>query len=206
MKQKPLKFNRIVEGSFNDQAYLDAYIERGEFPAIHDQVAHLIRTAANEHEPAFDFGSCTGLLSVQAVALGRSQCIGIEGNELDFKRAMKLASMAVRFENFFINTDTMYHLKCLLDLMRPTLVIARRVLPEIHHNDSETLDILPGVLYSFGVNKIIVQGRVKVKNPKTPLFCTDKEVEVFAPFYKETQRYRQTALLEAVERGSENRV
>lgn len=196
MKNAPLKFNKITKGSFNDQAYLDAFLKDGTFPKIHDQVAHVIKTQTCENESAFDLGSCTGLLTVQAVKLGRSLCVGLEGNDLDYKRAVRIPQVIYR--KIFINTDTLERFKFLLEKYSPTLIIARRVLPEIHHNDSKTLDLLPGLLYKNGVKKIILQGRVKVKNPKTPLFCTDREVEVFAGYYRETHRHLQTALLEAI--------
>jgi hypothetical protein len=196
MKRPPITFKRIVKGSFNDQKYLDAYRQRGEFPSIHNQVATVLERYANEHEPAFDLGCCTGLLSVRAVALGRSHCVGIEGNKFDLSRAPKVPN--VTYANFFLNTGTIGSFWSLLNSHRPTLIIARRVLPEIHHNNTETLVIIPGMCHKMGVKKIIVQGRVRAKNPKTPLFCVDKEVEVFAKHYRETQRMGQTALLEAI--------
>ena len=191
----PQRFTRVVKGSFNDQRYIADYHQKGLFPQIHDQVAHLVKEYANESEPCIDLGSCTGLLGIQAVELGRSFCVGIDGNPFDFNRAVP--HPRVKYYNLYIGRKTLVAVAEILKKYRPTLILARRILSEIDYYDDQIMGILPGLFHQHGVKKIILQGRVKVKNPKVRLYCTEEEIKPFEGYFKVTQTYKQSALLEA---------
>jgi len=177
--------------SFSDPAYVQAYVAMREFPKIHAPVAEAITLFASEARGAIDFGSCTGLLSAQAVALGRSFCLGIEGNRSVIERAV--AHPRVRYFNFYIATDTLSRLDTILTEFKPTLLIARRVFPEIDLYDGETFNALPELLHRCGIKKIILQGRNPVANPRTRLYSAEKEAEALSSCYE--RRYSKRSVI-----------
>jgi hypothetical protein len=187
----------VVSGSFNDQKYIDQWKKSGQFPTIHDQVAYLVKNFASEREPAIDIGACIGILAVRNVEEGgRSFCVGIEGNEFDYSRAIRHANVA--YHKFYISTSTLDHFEKVLAKYKPSLLTARRVISELDAFDPKVMDVFPQVCRKYGIKKIVLQGRVKVKNPKVRLYCTEKEIEPFLGQYAVTQTYKSAALLEAL--------
>lgn len=178
---------------FASQEYIDDYVNYGQFPKIHDNIAYLIKKYANENEPCIDLGSCTGLLSVRSIACGRSFCVGIEGNKNNFERAIRHPKVA--YENFYINSDTIVTLDAILKKFNPTLVIARRSLPEIMANDPCTIDKLTSVLYNNNAFKLIIEGRVPVKNPANSLYSVDEEIKAVSKYYKLENKFKSCAYL-----------
>lgn len=188
------KFNRIVKGSFNDQKYIDNYLKIGSFPKIHDDIALMVRNYANEKEPCFDIGSCIGILAVRNVVCGRSFCLGIEGNKFDFDRAIKHPK--VSYKNYFIEESTFDKFIQDLQKYKPTLITARRVISEIGFYKTETVNSFAEILKSNGVKKIILQGRVPVKNPTVELWNSELEVKALSKFFKPIKKYKDVYLLE----------
>ena len=149
VNKMPQRFTRVVKGSFNDQHYIADYHQSGAFPQIHDQVAHLIKNYASENEACIDLGSCIGLLGIQAVELGRSFCVGIDGNPFDFKRAVPHPK--VKYYNLYVGRKTLPAITEILKKFNPTLILARRILSEIDYYDDQIMGILPGLFRELGV-------------------------------------------------------
>ncbi len=195
MKIKPHStFKRPVKGSYNSQELIDQYLLEGKFPKIHDHIGKLIKYHAAENEPCLDLGSCIGLMAIQNISLGRSFCLGIEGNKFDYQRAVP--HKQVRYENFFISPETEGRLIEALVEVKPTLITARRIFPEISTFGIDFIHHLAIVFKKHGVNKIVLQGRVKVKNPKTKLYSVEQEIECFKDHYNVKELFRQCCVLE----------
>lgn len=188
------EFKKSVPGSYNDQVYIDTFHKTGKFPKIHNDIANIIRKVAPMPEPCIDLGSCTGLLAIQSIKLGRSLCIGIEGNKSDFKRA--ISHPKVKYENFYISPDTLGQLSVILKKHHPTLVIARRVIPEISLNNVNIIHQLSTLLAENGVKYIVLEGRQQTRNPKAILYNAIEEAKCFMFEFQPIVKYKNCIALE----------
>lgn len=179
---------------FDDDAYIRNFETNGKFPAIHEDISHIISKYASEKEPCIDIGACTSLLSIQAVCLGRSLCVSVEGNRAFYEKAVKYPNV---FQYRLLITKT--HLSKLEDLIieyKPTLLIARRILPELADRGIELVQEVAKILFQNNVQKIVLEGRKPTKNATNILPNADKEVEALSDFYKLKHAYKQVRLLE----------
>lgn len=179
---------------FDDNAYIEAYQKYGIFPAIHEDVAYMIRNHANEQEPCIDIGACTSLLSVQAVALGRSLCVAVEGNRAFADKAVQHTKVVQ--ERLLITDLNLQKFESILIAYKPTLLIARRVFPELADRSIELVHRLAKMLWCNGVQKIILEGRKATKNAKSTLPTADKEAEALSAYYDVTKTYKEVRLLQ----------
>ena len=179
---------------FADQRFIDAFVARGEFPAIHDKVAAILKARAAEPEPFVDLGACIGLLSARALALGRSEGHAIEGTPEYLARAVQLPRLT--YHPFYVGPGTLEQLAGLIRGAGATLCIARRVLPEIDQAAPGIIPELAGVLRATGIRKWIVQGRVPVKRPAARLACIDLEVEAIGKAFTTRCQLADVVLLE----------
>ncbi len=179
---------------FDDDAYIKAYNEFSVFPAIHTDIAKIIATYASENEPCIDIGACTSLLSVQAIKLGRSLCVAVEGNKAFAEKAVK--HPLVLQERLLITDLHLEKFEAILKVHKPTLLIARRVLPEIADRGIELVQKLAKVLWCNGVKKIVLEGRKPVANPKNILPTADAEAKALSTYYELTHSYKNVRLLE----------
>jgi hypothetical protein len=179
---------------FADEKYITAYHKTGEFPKIHDPIAEMVKMHANEDEPVLDLGSCTGLLPIRLVEeCNRSFAVGLEPNRKYIDKAPR--HQHVGLVCMGVERSTLPQIAGIMDFRKPTLLTARRVLPEIHATDPQVLEMFVHLCYTKGIEKVILQGRVKVKNARTPLDDIYKEAKVFESHYVVGQINRQTALL-----------
>jgi hypothetical protein len=187
------EFKKSVPGTYNDQAHIDEYLNSGKFPKIHDDIASVIRKIAPQHEPCIDLGSCTGLLAIQSIKIGRSLTIGIEGNKSDFNRAIPHSK--VKYENFYIGSDTFGQLSAILKKYKPTLVIARRIIPEISMNNINVIKQLSLLFAENGVKHIILEGRKTTRNPKAILYNVRLEANCFMSEFEPIGTYKNCIAL-----------
>lgn len=188
------KFQKIVQGSFNDQAHIDNYNQNGEFPKIHKDFGLVVRTFAGENEGSMDLGTCIGIMSVYNVHNGRSNCVGLEGNTFDFNRCIEHPQ--VSYENIFVTRETFPQIRELIQANNITLVTARRVISEVGFEDVDVVREFSALLAEEGVKKIVIQGRARVKKPAVTLWNTDLEAECFYKEYEKTKSWKDIYLLE----------
>lgn len=187
------KMNKVQEGSFNSQSYIDNYVMRGEFPEIHKTFGGVVKVFAGEHEPAMDIGTCIGIMSVYNVHNGRSFCVGIEGNEFDFNRC--IVHPQCRYENFYVGRDTFPRIEGIIKKEGITLLTARRVISEVGFHEPEIVRELSALLAANGVKKVVLQGRTKVPKPTVPLYNTEKEAECFMKEYEVGAKFKDVWML-----------
>ncbi len=181
---------------FDDQAYIDAYQTRGEFPAIHQDIVAIIRKHASEPEPCLDLGSCISLLSIQAIACGRSLCVSIEGNREFVAKAVQHPKVIQK--RLLITDSHRQDLQAVLVEYKPTLVIARRVFPELAARGMELVYTLSEMFSEFGVQKIVLEGRQATKNATNALPTADAEAEALSKHYTLKLAYKNVRLLERI--------
>lgn len=188
-----VKFTKSVSGSFNDQQHIENYLQKGKFPAIHNDFAKMVKYCAKEKEPCFDLGSCIGLLAIRNIACGRSFCLGIEGNKFDFERAVKHKN--TEYHNYYIDVNTFDFLIKDLVTYKPTLITARRVIYEIGRFDIKTVETMAEIFSKHGVKKIILQGCVPVKNPSVTLWNSELEINALSKYFKPIKKLKDVYML-----------
>lgn len=158
---------------FNDQAHLDLYTKEGKFPWIHDNVAFLIKEHASDFESCMDLGCSLGLLSVRAVTeLGRSECAALDS----IIAANCIKHPLVSYRGFTINRDKFKSMEYLLKRYKPTLVICRRILPEIGASDPTIVTELFDLFHAFGVKWVVGEARVNQPAATNPIKNLEMEL------------------------------
>lgn len=180
---------------FDDEELVRAYRETGKFPVIHAKIAKMLREHAAEAEPFMDLGSCTGLLSLQAIDVGRSLGVGLEVSRGVLDRAVQHSR--VRYECLRIGLDTVARVAQIAADEGVTLVIARRILPEIEEGSPGCLAVLAPALRDAGVKKLVIEGRFVVPRPKAALFSVQREIEALGPAFRESVVVKHCAVLTA---------
>jgi len=180
---------------YDSQNLIDNYTGNGTFPKIHDAISAMVKEHAWVNEVCFDIGSSVGLLAVRNVVEGgRSLCVGIEPSRSAMARAVR--HPAVTYECLALSgMDNLMRFAGLIGKWRPTLITARRVLPEIDASDNQAIEIIAQTCYISGVEKIIIQGRVPVKNPRSRLHCVDEEIKALERHYEAVVVKGQVAVL-----------
>jgi hypothetical protein len=186
---------------YNDQHYIDEFLATGKLPDIHKDFRSVIENFASEPEPALDLGCSIGMIMI-ALSQARqgAPVIGIEPNQKDWgKCSHVLSQMPKRDQEFHL-----YHyeigydwetLRNILDQHKPTLVTARRVLPEISETGLHNINKLAGLLCLKGVKKLIIEGRIPTTNPSSKLPTLVKELVELEPYFIEKHRYKNVSYL-----------
>ena len=113
----------------DDQKYLDAFRERGEFPKIHDALFQLFLQEA-KGKVFLDLGCSTGLLGQRILQqIAGSTVFGVDRDE-DAHRRGELAG--TKFPRYLVDVTREYRdfYKLLVNL-RPQVVVARKCIAEL---------------------------------------------------------------------------
>ena len=70
---------------FDDDSYIEAFYQRGEYPKIHNDIFHISHNLRDEI--VLDLGSCTGLLS-KRLSTRNKAVVGIEANANSFAKSV----------------------------------------------------------------------------------------------------------------------
>lgn len=185
------------EGSkrFSSNEYVNAYIESGILPAIHEDIGVLLDNFLKEDEVVIDLGSCTGLLSLRAIKAGAKLVFGIEPNLHYISEAV--VNEKIKYENFPVIEENFEKLFDIITKNNVTSIIARRVFPEIGEAGSVgTVYELAKLFYNNGINHIYLEGRVFVKNAKNHFSCVEREIEAFELYYEKKAAYKNAYILQ----------
>lgn len=169
---------------FDDPAYVDAWVSRGEFPRIHRPlVQHVLTEADPDDGPVLDLGACTGLLGRQlaghgyrvfAVQMpGPAHSLGVAAGVFD-----EIPVLALRIE-----PDTLEALLGWIQQVGIQTVVARRVFPELWDSLGGVVGfaMLAEGLARAGVTRIVLEGRAVSTRTTHPLGDAAREVAALAP-------------------------
>lgn len=178
---------------FHDPQLVAAYRETGAFPAIHDDIAGLVRDHKGRHSVALDLGACTGLLSARLVQeLGFTRVLAVEPNANYIKAGVSPTGVSWIRTAAHTNPERLGQL-CRLEGV--TVVVARRVFPEIEESRRGAVRELGAALADAGVELIALEGRVRVPKPSAKLSDADLEAAELAHDYELLQSRRNCRLL-----------
>lgn len=176
---------------FDDDGYLKAFYERGEYPKIHDNIYKLDRYVKGTN--VIDLGCCTGLLARRLVRT-HGTVIGIECNKNYLSKAVQ--HERIKYENLKVDFDTLQAIADIVKSNNIECVYARRVIPEIYETRGfELVSALAETLYKNGVKYLVVEGRKSSRNAVNPLSSVEKEVEALQKYYYVSERVGNCVLM-----------
>lgn len=177
---------------FDDDKYVDNFMNYGEYPKIHDDIYYLDKYVKGL--PVLDIGCCKGLLSVR-LAQSHDVVVGIESNSSYFNKAIHHDN--VKYYHIKIDLDTLTDVAGVIKEHGIKCVFARRVFPEIYETGGlELVHTLSNVLHENGVEYIVLEGRKPSKNAKNKLYSIEREIAALDNRYDCVKRYKNCALLE----------
>lgn len=170
---------------YDAQEYVDAFNQEGKYPRIHDNIFDVCKQFIPLNENVMDLGACTGLLSMRLVQQGVArQVVGLEPNKNSLKRAVKHPD--IDYYNFGVSLTDMSKVCRVLQNYQVGAVVARRVFPEIvEHAGIEAVKEFGRVASKYGVDLIVLEGRVQTKRATNMLNSADVEVKALAAYYEQ---------------------
>lgn len=212
---KPLQMGE----AFADLAHVDRYLAEAKFPAIHDDMAEIMKLVPeSERTGALDLGACHGLLSIRAWMMGWDKVVGVDIDQRSvdiFDLHLKECTFDhVKMEQATINVLTPDFERWLMGMRNRGLdtIIARRILPELFvttFNARKNPDTYKSagrmfgqVAHSCGFRRIIIEGRLwkgywNLKRGN-PLYRIDLEMAALGPLWRCEVRYEECAIMVAV--------
>jgi len=176
---------------FDDDSYIEAFYQRGEYPKIHNDIFHISHNLRDEI--VLDLGSCTGLLS-KRLSTRNKAVVGIEANANSF--AKSVLGDNIIYYNLKVNDATLPRVKEILILHGVQTVYARRVFPELY--DTGGLALVKKVCALFaevGIQHIVIEGRQKTPNATNLLSNVDAECAIFSEHYRVIKTYKNCRIL-----------
>jgi hypothetical protein len=184
---------------FNDQSHIDNYKSKGQFPKIHDAIFKHIQEHVKKGDTVVEIGPCIGMLASRMIdKIGVKQVLGIEPNKNHLLRAVKKPE--IRYFNMPVSLETMPKVSAIIKANKPSVIVGRRVFSEVaeYGGGPKAVTMLAYQAKKNGVKKIILEGRIIVKNPVVDLWSADLEAKAFAPYYKVTAEEGNVRVLEVV--------
>lgn len=177
---------------FDDDGYLKAFYELGEYPKIHDNIFKLDRFVKGTN--VIDLGCCTGLLARRLVRT-HNTVVGIECNKNYLARAVK--HDRIKYENLKVDFDTLQALAEIIKGNNIECVYARRVIPEIYETSGfELVSALAETFYKNGVKFLVIEGRKSSRNAVNPLSSVEKEIAALQTYYYVSEKIGNCVLME----------
>jgi hypothetical protein len=158
---------------FDGQEYLDAYMAKGTYPAIHTPIVRLVRDHFSGTR-ILDLCSSTGLLAAQLAE--RFTVFAIEGNADAIARGVEAGTYSgVVYRQKRLAPDAIPWLAEFIREHRIQGVVARRALPEL-----DDAGISPGhlgvVLHNAGAFELFIEGRVESARSTHRLSSVEREL------------------------------
>lgn len=180
---------------FDDKARMEAYKKDGTFPAIHDNIIRLVMEHTADDKHCLDLGCCVGFLAKRLVQqCSKDSVLGVEGNQSYSQVA--IPDDRIRYVNLYVTDKTIEAIAARCQESNVTLCVARRVFPEIAEQGVDVVRRLGEVLHGAGIQRIALEGRVVVPNPKNPLWKADLECEALSGHYRVIANHKNCRLLE----------
>jgi SAM-dependent methyltransferase len=171
---------------FNSPEHLATWREHGRFPAIHDQIASM--AAAHMRGTRFlDLGCSYGLLGTRIMKQAGAKGVGVDSDK-DVLAAAIAAGIPLQLEHLGVNRVSLALLADIVRDRNATVLIARRILPELFGEDQLFGWEFADVMALAGIDEILLEGRVDSAKSVNPLRSVVQEVELLDRYYREVRR------------------
>lgn len=179
---------------FNSPEYLEQWKATGAWPVIHNAMADFAASHMRG-ESLLDLGCSYGLLGARiAEEAGGMRCAGIDADEKVIEAAQS-AGVVMRFFQMKITREKLPDLAEIIHEVEATVIIARRVLPELWGEDQLGGAHFAITLAEAGVREIFLEGRVASERATNPLRSIGDEVRLLSERYREVHRSKALSYL-----------
>ncbi|ASR83889.1 methyltransferase [Arthrobacter phage Shrooms] len=188
---------------FDSEEYLRAWQDHGTYPAIHDAIFTAIEDHTGPDEKVVDLGASTGLLTRRMLAAGR-RVVPVEPHT----PSRSWGAVYGTWEGLEVHAQPVSAragiepFRALLEDERPTVLIARRVLPEVYEATElarpGTWQNFLDALHESTIELIILEGRKFSSRTTHPLGHRDREVQALGPNWRTIWTGGDVAVLEKV--------
>lgn len=177
---------------YNSPDLIKAFLEHGEIPKIHMPLISVFNEFVAPGAQVIDLGSSVGLLPASLLKMGAKEVICVEGN---CPQPGTIAKPNMIWQAYHLTPLTMHLFKTCLNLLKPKVCTARRVIYEI--DKTGIVSDVALALKEAGVKQMIIQGCVQVDNPRVRLYNSELEAQALAPHFKIMIRRGPVYYLEA---------
>jgi len=180
---------------FDSKELLTAWQTKGKFPAIHDAIwSMILQTKSRQF---LDLGCCHGLLCQRIYQeWPEAVVIGLDSN-LSSIEAGRRAGVQPTMVQIQVSKKTIPDIRSLVEANGIKVLVARRCFPEFFGDDLPAGREFGAEMRSAGIETIVLQGRVPVKNPVNVLCTVEHEVSLLSESFKSVMVNGQVAFLEA---------
>lgn len=164
---------------FNSEKYLIDYKNKGLFPKIHDNIFNSVVSLKLDSN-IVDLCCCYGLLAERLNNIGLNT-IGIEKNN-----TYKILSEKYGIKSKIYYLDIINRMPSIMDIIKNhdiKTVVARRCFPELFSKNFKMGRIFIDLAHQFGVQYIILEGRVFSLKTVNPLGKIADEIELCSERY-----------------------
>jgi len=167
--------------SFSSVELLEAYRDKGQFPAIHDAIFAQVSQHAKGRSFC-DLGACTGLLTRRLATIDGAKVCGIEGNPRFIasgrEHGIDMPILALK-----VSQRTFGEFSDFIERHKVDVLVARRVMPELWGEDLDGGVAFSSLLASLGVREIFIEGRIYSDRSTNALAKLETELRLFAAEY-----------------------
>jgi hypothetical protein len=168
---------------FSDSGHLQAFKDRGEYPAIHEPFWDFVVTKTGEVSIC-DVACCFGLLGQRLSRAGFQAC-GIEANPR-FIQAARTAGVNIPILELKVTRRTIEQAARWIEQHQCGAIVCRRAMPELWESDLEGGRLFAERMAEARVREVFLQGRVVSPRAVSPLASLKQEVDLFARWYRVT--------------------
>ncbi|ALY09535.1 methyltransferase [Arthrobacter phage Salgado] len=188
---------------FDSEEYLREWQDHGTYPAIHDAIFAAVEDHTGHGEKVIDLGACTGLLTQRMIAHGL-RVVPVEPHGPSRARGAVYGA----WEGLEVHAQPISAsagiepFRALLEDERPTVLVARRVFPEIYESTelvrTGMWQTFLDVLHESTVELIILEGRKFSSRTTHPLGHVDREIVALGDHWRVIHTEGDVACLEKV--------
>lgn len=176
---------------FDDDNYVSEFYRNGNFPKIHDDIFFLASHVRGRN--VLDLGCCKGLLSKRLSSIN-TFVVGIDASKSYLDKAVKGDN--IKYVNTKVTEETLPAIAGLIKEYGITVLVARRVIPELCETGGMALCTkFAKLLAEYGVEYVVLEGRKKCANPTNPLSSIEMELKVFEPYFNVIETHKDCRLL-----------
>ena len=141
---------------FNDEQYLTDWVDKRQYPAIHNNIFSAIENWTRG-KSALDLCCSTGLLAQRMSTQGKINSVGVDADSraiaLGIERGIKVPLYLLN-----IQSETLNDLAKIITTSNITLLVARRCLPELFGANADLANEFEEMIWSAGIEEIVLRG------------------------------------------------
>jgi SAM-dependent methyltransferase len=181
---------------FNSPEHLAKWRATGRYPLIHDAMSGAAASLVCGSR-LLDLGCSYGLLGARIAYAAGGAAFGIDA-DADVIAAANEARVPIKLRCMRVTADTMKELCDFVAAEGITVLIARRVMPELFGEGIALGVKFAAMLAGAGVDEVLIEGRVVSARSVSALASIDDEVAMLSGSYREVRRIKAISYLRRI--------